>query len=591
MSQFLPKILSPRCRTPGIAALLLLAFTACAGHTTPRSSSVAGLATGGLTLESGESVNSSLGDYLAGNFAMESGQLAEAAGYFERALVKDPENPDLQRQLFLLMLASGQYDVALERAVPLVSDDAAVPEAQLLLALDDIHTGRLDRAHRRLEALGDEGIAGLTMPFIDAWVLLAREDGNDLDAALARLDQGEALGSLNGYHRAMMLDLGGRQDEALAALSEAMPDAGPAPLRMLQAYANMLARTDQRQAAIDVISQQLADRGEQPVLIDLVATLEAGATPAPPFDDAVGGIADALLGIAEALYQERGNRMAVVYARLALFARRDLAEASLLIGDMMAEQANLQASIEAYKAVAPDSPLSYLANLRQARALHDLEHKDEAFALLEELAAASPERIDALVQLGDLHRHDENYEAAEDAYSRALARIGEPRREHWTLLYARGIAYERTKRWPEAEADFLKALELEPEQPFVLNYLGYSWVDMGMHLDRAQAMLNRAVALRPDDGYIVDSLGWVYFRIGEYEKAVQRLERAVELEPGDPVINDHLGDAYWRVGRHREARYQWQRVLTLDPEDDVIADVEQKLRSGLPNSARQPSRT
>jgi Flp pilus assembly protein TadD len=210
---------------------------------------------------------------------------------------------------------------------------------------------------------------------------------------------------------------------------------------------------------------------------------------------------------------------------------------------------------------------------------------------LEELAGAAPERIDALVQLGDLRRHDENYAAAEDAYSRAIARIGEPRREHWTLLYARGIAYERTKRWPEAEADFLKALELEPEQPFVLNYLGYSWVDMGMHLDRAKGMLNRAVELRPDDGYIVDSLGWVYFRVGEYDKAVTRLERAVELEPGDPVINDHLGDAYWRVGRQREARYQWQRVLTLDPEEDVIADVEQKLRSGLPKPDQQPSRT
>jgi tetratricopeptide (TPR) repeat protein len=429
------------------------------------------------------------------------------------------------------------------------------------------------------------------VPFIDAWVLLARGDGNELDRALARLDQGEALGPLNGYHRAMMLDLGGRLDQAMAALNEAMPDAGPAPLRMLQAYASMLARNDRHRAAIELVSQQLAERGEQPVLIDLVATLEAGATPAPPFDDAVGGIADALLGIAEALHQERGNRMAVVYARLAIFTRRDLAEASLLIGDMMAQQGNLEAAIEAYDAVAPDSVWSYLADLRHARALHDLEHGEQAFVLLEELAGAAPGRIDALVQLGDLRRHDESYADAEDAYSRAIARIGEPRREHWTLFYARGIAYERTKRWPEAEADFLKALELEPEQPFVLNYLGYSWVDMGMHLDRAQGMLHRAVELRPDDGYIVDSLGWVHFRLGEYEKAVESLERAVVLEPGDPVINDHLGDAYWRVGRQREARYQWQRVLTLDPEQDVIADVEQKLRSGLPKPEEQPSRT
>jgi Flp pilus assembly protein TadD len=235
--------------------------------------------------------------------------------------------------------------------------------------------------------------------------------------------------------------------------------------------------------------------------------------------------------------------------------------------------------------------MSSLATVRQARALHDLEQGEVAFALLEVLAAAAPERIDALVQLGDLRRHDESYAESEAAYSRAIARLGAPRREHWTLLYARGIAYERTKRWPEAEADFLHALELEPEQPFVLNYLGYSWVDMGMHLDRAKGMLNRAVELRPDDGYIVDSLGWVHFRLGDYGAAADTLERAVELEPGDPVINDHLGDAYWRVGRQREARYQWQRVLTLDPDEEVSVEVEQKLRSGLPQPEAEPSRT
>src|SRR5690606_1430406 len=346
-----------------------------------------------------------------------------------------------------------------------------------------------------------------------------------------------------------------------------------------------------RDEAIEIIRQQLAARGEQPVLADLVATLETGGTPEPPFADPAGGIADALLGIAEALHQERGNRMAVVYARLAMFARPDLAEGALLIGEMMAEQGNHDAAIEAYQAVAPDSPLRYLAELRRAQALHASERQDEAFAALEELAAADPERIDALVQLGDLLRRDERYHEAEDAYSRAIARIGEPRREHWTLFYARGIAYERTDQWPQAEKDFLFALELEPEQPFVLNYLGYSWVDMGMHLDRAKGMLYRAVELRPDDGFIVDSLGWVHYRLGEYAAAVEQLERAVELEPGDPVINDHLGDAYWRVGRQREARYQWRRALSLEPEEDTVADIEEKLRQGLPKSDSEPSRT
>ena len=573
------------------AALLAVALGACAAQTAPRSSSVAGLSTNGLNFQAGDSINSPLGDYLAGNFALETGLLAEAATYFERALAKDPENPDLRRQLFLLMLASGRYDAALEQAEELVADGADVAEAELLLSLEEVRSDRFDDAHRRLAGITAEGVAGLTSPFIDAWVLFAQDDRNGLDQALSRLDQGEALGPLNGYHKAMMLDLSGSLDEAAPALAAAMPEAGPAPMRMLQAYASMLARQGRRGEAVEIMRQQLADRGEQPVIADLLASLEGGGSPEPPFTDAAGGIADALLGIAEALYQEQGNRMAVVYARLAMFARPELAEAALLIGDMMAEQDNHHAAIEAYQAVAPESPLRHLAELRRARALHDMERQEEAFQLLEQLAAAEPERIEALVQLGDLLRHDERYQESHEAYSRAIERIGEPKREHWTLFYARGIAFERTEQWPAAEKDFLHALELEPEQPFVLNYLGYSWVDKGMHLDRAKGMLYRAVELRPDDGFIVDSLGWVHYRLGEYDAAVEQLERAVELEPGDPVINDHLGDAYWRVGRHREARYQWRRALTLEPEEDTVADIEEKLRQGLPKLAQEPSRT
>ena len=279
-----------------------------------------------------------------------------------------------------------------------------------------------------------------------------------------------------------------------------------------------------------------------------------------------------------------------VYARLALFARPDLAEAALLIGDMMAEQENLDAAIDAYQAVAP--ALAALASWPSCGArgrCTTWSVRTRRSQLLEKLAAA---RAGAHRRAGAAGRSAAPRRAIstrlKHAYSRAIDRLGEPKPEHWTLFYARGIAYERTKQWPEAEKDFLYALELEPEQPFVLNYLGYSWVDMGMHLDRAKGMLYRAVELRPDDGFIVDSLGWVHYRLGEYAAAVEQLERAVELEPGDPVINDHLGDAYWRVGRHREARYQWRRALTLEPEEDTVAAIEEKLRQGLPKPDQEP---
>jgi tetratricopeptide (TPR) repeat protein len=380
----------------------------------------------------------------------------------------------------------------------------------------------------------------------------------------------------------MLLDLSGRRAEAEAMLRDGMPDDRPAPVRLVQAQASLLTRQGDMDAALRLVRDQVAERPDQPVLESALADLEAGRTLPPPFDDPTGGMADALWGIAQALHQEQGGARAVLYARLALFLKPDLAEATLLIGDVYVDQENFDAAIDTYEGIDGASPISFAGKLRIASALHQLDRKEQAFELLEGLVAAEPERIQALVQLGNLLRRDEDYARAENAYSRAIARLGTPEREDWTLFYARGIAHERTRQWPEAEADFLQALELEPEQPFVLNYLGYSWVDMGMHLDEARDMLDRAVALRPDDGFIVDSVGWVHYRLGEYPQAVESLERAVELEPGDPVINDHLGDAYWRVGRQREARYQWQRALSLDPDEELIEAIEQKLKSGLP---------
>ncbi len=571
------------------AALLVLAVVACGAQSSPTSSRLAGLAATGLPAMSDASFNTAPGDYLAGNFAVDSGHLAEAADYFGRALAAEPNNLDLLRQLFLLSLASGRYDAALEQARQLADRDREADEARLLLALEQARGGHFQAARAPLKELGSEGIAGLTAPFLDAWAIFGAGGQNATDNAIARLGQGEALGPLNGYHKAMMLDLGGRLDAAVGALKEAMPDNGPAPVRIVQAYASVLARHGERAKATDAVRQQMADGRELPILVDLLTTLEAGGSPAPPFNDAAGGMADALLGVAEALHQERGNSRAIVYARLAMFLKSDLAEAALLIADILSEQENSDGAIAAYQAVEDTSPLAYTAKLRMARTLHSLNRKEESFQLLGQLAQAYPERTEALVEFADLARSDEDYARAETAYSRAIERIKTPQPEDWSLFYARGITYERTKRWPQAEADFLHALKLQPEQPYVLNYLGYSWVDQGINLDRAKGMLNRAVELRPNDGYIVDSLGWVDFRLGDYNGAVDRLERAVELEPGDPTINDHLGDAYWRVGREREARFQWRRALSLNPDRDAVADIEQKLRSGLSERERNRS--
>ena len=200
------------------------------------------------------------------------------------------------------------------------------------------------------------------------------------------------------------------------------------------------------------------------------------------------------------------------------------------------------------------------------------------------MVAENPRLVGAQVTLGDILRSKKRFGEAVTAYDEAIRRAaasGLP--ERWALFYDRGVALERSGEWARAEADLLHALEMKPDQPLVLNYLGYSWIDQGINLDEGMKMIRRAVDQRPDDGYIVDSLGWAFYRIGNFEDAVKNLERAIDLKPEDPTINDHLGDAYWRVGRTLEAKFQWAHARDLKPEAEELPKIEAKIANGLPD--------
>jgi len=276
-----------------------------------------------------------------------------------------------------------------------------------------------------------------------------------------------------------------------------------------------------------------------------------------------------------------------VCGRLAIYLRPDLDLARMLVAGILESQGGEAEANKLYDEVKPGSALKWLARLRHAGNLDTTGSSDKAIDELRAMSDENATRVDALVNLGDLLRAHKRFGESVEAYDKAVARIGDLGQRHWSLLYSRGISLERAGQWERAEADLQKALKLNPDQPYVLNYLGYSWVDKGQNLDRARRMIERAVDLRPTDGYIVDSLGWLFFRIGKFKDAVDSLERAVELKPQDPVINDHLGDAYWRVGRTAEARFQWRRALALDPEPDLITAIRAKLDRGLAAAPRK----
>ena len=293
------------------------------------------------------------------------------------------------------------------------------------------------------------------------------------------------------------------------------------------------------------------------------------------------GMAEVFYSVAAALSNETGEDYTLLYSRVAEYLRPNHVDATLLSATLLDELGQYDLAIETYKRVSSDNPSFHAAELGRAEALARDGKVDASIEVLEQLARSYPDLAVIQTELGDLFRTSEEFEKAAAAYDQALLLTPEGARSEWFLLYARGISHERLDMWDKAEADFRSALERNPDQPQVLNYLGYSMVEKGINLDEALSMIERAVEARPDSGYIIDSLGWVLYRLGRYDEAVEPMEKAVEIEAVDPIVNDHLGDVYWAVGRTREAEFQWHRALSFEPKEEDAARIRRKLEVGL----------
>lgn len=294
------------------------------------------------------------------------------------------------------------------------------------------------------------------------------------------------------------------------------------------------------------------------------------------------GAAEMLYGIGAALGRRGGDDPGLIYLQLALYLAPNHPMALLSLAELYEQLKKHQLAIKAYEQIPQDSPLRRNAEILLASNLDTLDRPDEAKKRLEKLIAEKSDDLEAIMALGNILRVRKQYGECAKVYDRGVATITKPEKQHWSIYYLRGMCYEREKQWSKAEADLQMALKLYPDNPDVLNYLGYSWIDQGTNLEEGMRMIRRAVEQRPEDGYIVDSLGWAYYRIGNYEEAMKALEKAVEYKPFDPTINDHLGDVYWRLGRNIEAMFQWSHARDLKPEPEDLAKIQEKLKSGLP---------
>jgi tetratricopeptide (TPR) repeat protein len=533
-------------------------------------------------------IASAAGKYLAGRFARRNRDFESAARLLTDALQLDKENRRIRRQAFFAMVASGRFEEAARLANRIVDGNNGAPISNLTLVVEDVRANRFEQAAKRLEDMPKRGMNTFTSPLLIAWLHFARGDVDEAVKALDGLSKVASFAGLRNLHVGLIMDLAGKPAAAEEALKKSAKTTQS--LRVVQAYGRFLERSD-RPAEAKKLYQDFVAKSEGADSLDAAfERLKSGKKPPRLANNINQGMAEVFFNLSGTLAQGRSTDLALIYGRFALRLRSDFPLAQVLLGGLLESLDRKNEALTLYEAVNPSSPLYWAARLRKAETLDELKRTDEAIVQLKEMAAERVDQYEPLTRLGDMLRAKKRYDEAASSYSQAMERIGALDKNHWSLLYARGIAYERSKQWPKAEADFLHALKLSPEQPFVLNYLGYSWVDQGMHLERAKEMIERAVQLRPNDGYIVDSLGWVLYRLRDYEGAAKRLERAVILRPDDPTINDHLGDAYWRVGRILEARFQWRRALSLDPEKKDIPKIEKKLQRGLADAPTKDSR-
>jgi len=531
------------------------------------------------------------GDFLSGHFAQSQHDWDTASIYLERTLAYDPQNLELLERSMILSAGSGNIDVAAKRAEETI---AAGGDKGLPLIIMTVHAFLQDdfkRAERYLAEFPGGDVASFIKPLLFGWakaaqgltkeeiykeefldisvhafhgVLIALYIG-DKDTAKNYVDKMMQLGGLSefeGERLADLLVLSGEYDSALGLY------------KGLQIHDNNAqihdeisdARLDKKIAAIN---------GKGPGLEKLITSLKITSP--------VNGVAWVMHDMASILYQEHNDVSTNLFSNLALILKPDLIESIVFLANIAERNGRNNDAIDHYMAVPKEHDL-YLNSRRKAAFLMAKQGDlDRAKVILNDLFE-NHDDLNSLIQLGDVYRQRENYSEALRYYNRAAKYLkNDIAEDNWYLLYVRGMVYEREGQWVKAEADLQAALGYRPDHPFLLNYLGYGWADQGANLKKSLELIEKAVSIRPKNGYIRDSLGWVHYMMGNCEHALPHLERAVEFIPYDAVIDDHLGDVYWCLGRKQEARFQWERALNNTEDQELSKLLSEKIKRGLAN--------
>ncbi len=525
-----------------------------------------------------------VGAYLAARHARLQADFTAAAQHFSRALARDASNPSIMESAVVSFLALGQLSRAVPIAAKIEADGLRSQVANIALVVDEVKREAYNAVIERIET--DRGAGDLADGLILAWTYRAK---GDMKAALKQFDKVAEQRGLRGfavYHKALALASVGDFESADKIYAGDSDGPLQRTRRGVLAWAEVLSQLERNAEAVKLLDETFGSDLDPEVIALRTRLSDGERVPFSIVRTPQDGIAEVFFSLGRALLNDTGEDYVLIYSRTAEYLSPSHIDAVIMSAELLEKLGQYELATESYKRVPRDHPSFHLAELGRSESLRRADKMDAAIEVLEQLAQSHPEVALVHVSAGDIYRQIEKFGKAAMAYDRALALYAERDTDQWFVHYARGISYERLDQWDLAEADFRKALELNPDQPQVLNYLGYSMVEKRINLDEALDMIERAVAARPDSGYIIDSLGWVLYQLGRYDEAIGHMERAAELMPVDPVVNDHLGDVLWAVERYTEAKFQWSRALSFVDEDNDSSDVKpdrirRKLEVGL----------
>ena len=522
----------------------------------------------------------SFGGYLAGRYALSTKDFDAASTYLSRAIEDDIENPELLNGLISVQVSLGDIGAAKISSDNLDLLGVQTQLSNMVKIAIQLRNRDFDNAKQQIE--NEQGINPLLDKIVTGWAFADEGNFENAETIFDEIGKGSSLAQFSQMQKASMLAAYGRYESALNTIGNLEKNSNRISIDARALKVQLLLKLDNKEEATEYFSKIFGD-GVNSDAANLRMQVEDHPN-AYSIEESLSleaGIAYAFYAIADILKDDADPNTALLYVRLAQYLNENSQKAILLAADLLEQMGQYDLAVEEYAKISPSSSYFLSSELGRVGALRDGGKTEAALEVLYYLSREFSDIGIVHNSLGDFLRREERYSEAKIAYDRAVDIYRENNNVSWVVLYARGITHERLQEWDKAESDFRNALTINPDQANVLNYLGYSLIDRGEKLDEAMTMIEKAVSLQPESGYIVDSLAWGLFKLGQYETAIPHMEKAAELMPVDPIVTDHLGDLYWAVGRQLEAKFQWRRALSFDPELKDATRIREKLRIGL----------